>query len=71
MPSLITRIQLHMLFWLGGSPERLAELYKTHTPVPLIQDGPSNPTDLCADDERAWETCSTTIGYFPTVCASS
>jgi len=53
---------LHVLFWLGGSPERLAELYKTHTPVPGIQDGPSNPTDLCADDERASEICSTSCG---------
>src|SRR5215467_14077541 len=36
---------LHVLFWLGGSPERLAELYKTHIPVPG-RDGPSNPTGL-------------------------
>jgi hypothetical protein len=26
------RIKLHVLFWLGMSPDRLAEIYKTHAP---------------------------------------
>src|SRR4029077_2657639 len=29
--------RLHVLFWLGVSPDRLAEIYKTHTPSPTDQ----------------------------------
>jgi rSAM/selenodomain-associated transferase 2 len=30
-------VRLHVLFWLGVSPDRLAEIYKTHTPSPTDQ----------------------------------
>jgi hypothetical protein len=29
-------IRLHALFWLGVSPDRLAEIYKTHAPPPEV-----------------------------------
>jgi hypothetical protein len=33
--------KLHALFWLGVSPDRLAEIYKTHAPPPEIEGAPT------------------------------
>jgi hypothetical protein len=38
-------VRLHALFWLGVSPRRLAEIYKTHAPPPKIEEASTNSTD--------------------------
>ena len=35
--------KLHALFWLGVSPDRLAEIYKTHAPLTEIEEVPIGP----------------------------
>jgi len=35
--------KLHALFWLGVSPDRLAEIYKTHAPLSEIEEAPIGP----------------------------
>jgi len=34
---------LHTLFWLGVSPDRLAQIYRTHTPPPETAEASSDP----------------------------
>lgn len=36
-------VRLHTLFWLGISPDRIADIYKTHTPPAETAEAPTDP----------------------------
>jgi hypothetical protein len=50
-------VRLHVLFWLGVSPDRLAEIYRAQAPRWEIWEAPTNPTGLCSNVERTSEAC--------------
>jgi hypothetical protein len=50
-------VRLHILFSLGVSPERLADIYKTHAPRRQIGEALTSATGLCSKHERSSEVC--------------